>query len=578
MTEADSLHVDDLLSLRVEQARLLKKRVLGSCLIVEFVITYTAAILLFSSSPATALLWFVSASIMVVVTYVYAKLMSPEGINTDNVKRYLGGHVIISAMTGAVWSGFAIYQINFASEYTIFIACLIVSSITMGGVLPSSIYRPGYIALSIFAVPPLGLYLVLFAPGALKLVGVGMMVYFLFAMFISARVEIDTRETIAARNFKKLNEKIVAQNKMIQKANEEKTRFLAATSHDLSQPLHSQGFYMHALRNLLNSQEQSQMLDKVEDSWRAQKQLLQGIVDISRIDSGAITVSSLMVDLKTEGEKLANEFRSDDTKPLTLRTHFDDVQVQTDPILLARILRNILSNAHKFSPANGVIIFEIRQINDRVKITITDDGPGIKKRDHDRIFEEYVQLDNEAEDVGKGLGLGLSIVRRLCNLLGIDLSMESEPLNGTSFVLSMESSATHGGAKLPATGLTKKFDNCPLVVLVDDDKTIRESMTTVLTSWNCQVISGSNTEQTMALIGKTPATPSLLLIDKRLGNDEDGLDLIHKLREEINHTVPAILMSGNLGNLDENSIGENISFMNKPLDPTEIWSAMKQTL
>ncbi|MFK7843141.1 MAG: ATP-binding protein [Sphingorhabdus sp.] len=578
MASSEPLEVDDLLGLRVEQARLLKERVAGSCLIVLFVISYIAAILLISSPPVTALLWFVSAVAMVGVTYIYAKLMCSEGINAENVSRYLRGHVIVSAATGAVWSALAIYQIDFASEYTIFIACLIVSSITMGGVLPSSIYRPGYIGLSIFAVPPVGLYLAFFAPGALKLVGMGMIVYFLFAMFISARVEIETRETIASRNAKILNEKIIAQNEMIQKSHDEKTRFLAATSHDLSQPLHSQGFFMHALRNLLNSQEQRQMLDRIEDSWRAQKHLLEGIVDISRIDSGAITARRSMVDLATEAEKLANEFRSDNIKPLTLNTHFDDIHVQTDPILLSRILRNLLSNARKFSPENSAIVFEVRQDGECVKFTISDNGPGIDALDHERIFEEYVQLDNAQSKAQDGLGLGLSIVRRLCDLLGIKITLRSALGGGTRFDLSMDIDAVERDDEPRSSRAMSKFRGNPLVILVDDEAAIRESMTLVLTGWNCQVMSGANSSEILTLVSKTSATPALLLVDKRLASDEDGLDLIHSLREEINEVVPAILMSGNLGSLDEKALGENITFMNKPLDPEEIWSRMEEAL
>lgn len=568
----------DFVELRIEQATMLKKRVGGSCLIVQFLISYTAVIMYFVSGPDIATLWLASGTAMVVVTFLYAKLKAPNGITRENHASYLVGHTIVSALTGIVWGAVAIYQTDFQLEYTVFTGCLLVSSITLGGILPSSAYRPGYIALALFAVPPFSAFLMINAPAPFGLVGFAMMIYFVFAMFLSARVEIETRDTISARQKKALTERVIGQNKTIQKASEEKTRFLAATGHDLSQPLQSQGFFMQALRDTLEKPEQIALLDQVQDSWRAQKELLQGIVDVSRIDSGAIVPKPVMVDMADLCEKLASEFLSDNSARIELVADFENIQSVTDPVLFARIIRNILSNARKFVTPGGTVKFSLRHVDDHAVVEISDNGPGIHSDDLDRIFDEYVQLDAASGDNPKGLGLGLAIVRRLCRLLAIEMTLHSEPGAGTRFAFALPVTTSDRILKNHDLSAIKRFDMSPLVVIVDDDESVLVSMTQLLSTWNCQVISATNQDDAVQLVSRTSAVPALLIIDQQLGNDQYGLELIESLREEVNETVPAILMSGQMGRIDIDQARADIEFLHKPVEPDEIWAILDRNI
>ena len=578
MELTDHHQADDIALLRIEQARMLKERALASSILVEFVISYTAVIMAVTSSLNMGLAWFAGGTVMAIVAYLYARLIAPEGITEENYSGYLRGHRIVSAITGAVWAGFAIYQINYNSEFTIFVACLTVFSITLGGLLPSSAYRATHTALATTSLPPLAFYLMFTAPDALRLVGLGTLVYYLFAMFVSARVEIDTRDTIAARNARALNEKIVTQNRLYLEASEEKSRFLAATSHDLSQPLQSQGFFMKALRDVLDTDAQRDLLSKIEESWRAQKDLLQGIVDVSRIDSGAIVPRIIPVDLAAECHKLADEFTTHELSPDLADARFDDLKVDTDPVLLARIIRNLLSNARKFTPQDGQVRFSAEQAGNTARITIADTGPGISEEDQKRIFDEYVRLSRHDEKATRGLGLGLSIVQRLCELLDIGIELHSEEGKGTTFYLSVPLVGSAKERPAVAPEQTDPFDGAPLVVLVDDEVAVTEAMASVLTAWKCQVISARNSAEALEVVGLTEQSPALLLIDKRLGPGDDGVDLIAAIREECNDQIPAILMSGNLGNLSGYDKGDAIIYLNKPIEPGDLRVAMQDML
>ncbi|NCP17564.1 MAG: response regulator [Erythrobacter sp.] len=570
MAPSDALEAGDLGLLRIEQAKLLKKRVVGSCLIVEFIIAYTAIVMALMNSAVAALVWFALGSAMVLVTFAYARLMAREGITEANYQRYLLGHCIISALTGAVWGAVAIFQIDYSSEFTVFIGTLIVGSITLGGIIPSSAYRPTYIALASTSLPPLGLYLAFTAPNALRFVGIGMLVYFFFVMTVSARVELDTRETIAARNARRLNEMISAKNRLFLEMNEEKSRFLNFMVHDMSQPLQSQRFFLHALRELLTTPLQRRLFAQVEEAWRAQRDLVRGLVDVAQIDSGALLMRPVSLSLDSECSRLAAEFapHEGEDRPV-LETDFQPVPVRTDPALLARILRNLVGNAMRYTPAGGTVRFSLRDDGENARIVIADTGPGIADADCERMFEEFSRGDKNETAGGANMGLGLSIVRRLSDLLDIELALQTGAGEGCTFTLTIPKNGPSQPAPADAPGGWGQLEGSPLIVVVDDMEDVLASMSVVLTGWGCKVVSARSRSLAVEALGHVRAAPSLLIVDLQLGED-DGLETIASLREECNFDIPAVLMGGNLAGAKEEAMRQRILCLDKPVDPQDI--------
>lgn len=571
----------ELIDIRVSQARLLNERAVHSCILVIFVISIGAAALWLSDSFNRALLWMLPTLAMVAVTYIYAKIHSTKDFNRKNVKNYLRGHIIVTCITGIVWSGFAIFHSDWSSNASLFISGTLVCSITIGGMMPSSAYRPAYVGLAVFTLLPLGIYWILFAPTPVRLTGMGLILYFFAGMYASAQAELDTRDGIIARTTKTLNDKLKAQNALILKASEDKTRFLAATSHDLSQPLHAQGYFIQALRKELSANEQHSLLDKIESSWRAQGKLLEGLVDISRLDSHAIKPKPSRLNLKSEMNALISEFRTlANEKSIALTSDIEAVFVYTDPVLLARIVRNLLSNAIKFTPNNGRVNISVVNDMDVAKIIFQDNGLGIPEAKHEAIFSEYVQLGNENRDRTQGLGLGLSIVRRLAQLLDIKVELNSKLHEGSQFTLAMPALT---GAADPETiedhpSSSASFTTSPLIVLVDDEQDIRDGMSMLLTGWGCQIISTATGTEAISLLSNLTATPTVLMIDKRLANGENGINVIADIREEVNESTPAILMTGDISGFEDLIDNEDIQIMNKPVDPDEIKRAIRDVM
>ncbi len=565
----------DMMDVRVEQATLLKTRVLASCVYVAFLICNYAIILAVSGFGFNVAVWFSLAMAMVFVTYFYAKLKAPDGITRNNVNSYLKGHVLISCCSGAIWGGYAAYILDWDSELSILISTFLVCGITIGGMLPSSAYRPGYLGLATFALMPPAACILFAAQWPLNLVGLAILVYFVFGVITSKRGEQDLHESIFARNERERTAQIEAENTIIRRVNEEKTRFLSATSHDLSQPLHAQGYFIQALKEKISDTDQKSLLEKIELTWRRQSQFLKGLVDINRLESGAITPKPVNVDLAKEMEALLDEFSEiAREKFISLNKDLEPCTCVTDPVLLNRVVRNVLSNSIKYTPDDGSVEVELKRHATTAEIVIRDTGTGIADSQQERVFEEYVQLVDQSENLEGGVGLGLSIVRKLAKLLDIDIELSSELGKGTTVSLILPNSAIEEPGLNPeniqAADKEHSFAWCPLILLVDDEPAIREAMSNLLTEWGCKLISAANSKEAINLLNHTTDVPALLIVDKWLPDGENGLDLIERLREEVNEDTPALLMSGDPEGLADRDDIARVSFLSKPVEPASI--------
>jgi len=555
--------------IRIAQAEQLKRRIVGSCVFVEMIIFYIATMLMLGGDIRKAVIWLSIASSMVAITFAYSKLTARSGVTLENVDRYLIGHVFISSATGIVWGALAIYFVDWESAYSLFIASVIVCTVILGGIMPGATYSPGFIGLATCMLIPFGVYVLLFADGPFRLAGFGVILLYVFGMISSLHAQRNSNDGIFARQLQELNGKIRTQNEIIKRANEEKTRFLAATSHDFSQPLHAQGYFIEALRQKLDRPDQQDLLKKIESSWQHQKRLIRGIVEINQLDSGTIVPKLKPVDLESISRRIIDEFDTiADDRKIKFKVSLTNATVFTDPLLLARVIQNILSNAFRYTPEDGEVELAISQSDGIATIAIRDTGPGIPEDQHARIFEEYVQLrDAPREGAQIGLGLGLSIVRRLSDLLDLNLELTSKQGDGSTFVLNLpvhtspHTQLNEGSLKHDEEASTK------LIILVDDEITILQSMSALLEGWGYELIAATGPNTALTRLAEIEDLPALLIVDKRLGNDQNGLDLIQKLREEVNQDTPAILMSGDLTVKAKDIDLEHVQFMPKPIDP-----------
>lgn len=361
-----------------------------------------------------------------------------------------------------------------------------------------------------------------------------------------------------------------------EKANFDKTRFLAAASHDLRQPMHALGLFVGELYNKLDTQEQRKIVGKVEESVEAMSSLLDSLLDISKLDAGVVVPQIQEVDIDAMMQRLVHDMAPvAQRKSITLRVHSVDAMVRSDPVLLERVLINLLGNAIRYTPQNGTVLLACRKRGDDLRIEVRDNGIGIPQEEQQNIFREFVQLANSARDRSKGLGLGLAIVDRLAKLLHHPLSVRSEPGRGSSFAIQLP--RVFGVEELLAEPVTAaaeapKHDRLDgrRVLVVDDDLLVRTSTGGILASWGCKVSLAESRQEVMDKYAKSHF--DLVICDYRLP-DGNGLELSDRINELRDDPPPFILISGDTAPEVLHAVNERgHHLLHKPVRPAKLRS------
>ncbi|GHB03730.1 hypothetical protein GCM10009069_28000 [Algimonas arctica] len=547
--------------IRLAQARRLRAGAKTSALIVTGVITYVFIILIASGENRNAIIWASLTLPMVGVTLLYAQFGVSRPITNHNYKRYLLGHVLVTIVTGLVWSGFSIYHTDYSSYTSLFIVGSIVCSITAGGMFPGSDYRPAYIALAICTILPVAIFWILTAPPTIRYFALGLTLFFLFGLYSSARAEINSRDGIIARTQQQLSQETLTRMQVVRENYEEKSQFLAATSHDLSQPLHAQGYFLDALGYLLDRPDQRELLDKISASWRAQKDMLDDLVRVTRLDGGVLQPKPETMDLRPLLNDLCREYQvSGAGMGIVIDSKLESVPLISDPTFLRRIIGNILSNAVKFSPHDGHIIVTLTATKTGGTITIRDQGLGIPNHSREDMFTAFTQA---GAPVGRpdGSGLGLSIVKRLSEKIGVSVSLDT-PEDGLGLLVTITVPTHH--IQAPQDGRNDQQKRVTLVIIIDDEVDIRDAMMASLSNWGVQAIAAGTLSEATALLRLIGQVPDMMIVDYRLGNDVKGHTVIAALRAEFDPDIPAALMTGDVSQIQSDL---NTHVVPKPVAP-----------
>jgi signal transduction histidine kinase/methylmalonyl-CoA mutase cobalamin-binding subunit len=331
---------------------------------------------------------------------------------------------------------------------------------------------------------------------------------------------------------------------MAEEASYAKSRFLAAASHDLRQPVHALGMFVGALRARDMDTEARKIVDHIDDSVNAMNELFTALLDVSRLDAGIVQRHLQPFPVQTLLERIYRELLEPaKQKGLRLVLHPCSLFVHSDPILLERIIRNIAVNAVRYSDSGRVVI-GCRRRRSRVLIQVWDRGPGIAPEHQDHIFQEFYQIGNDERDRSKGMGLGLAIVKRLTALLETPLKVESQIGRGAMFAV--EVPRADEASFVPMVDLEQKPAMLPqgLILVVDDEIAIQQAMKSLLTSWGFTVIVAGSGREILEAVAASETRPSLILCDYRLREGERGIDVIERLREEFNEDIPGVLVSG----------------------------------
>lgn len=333
-------------------------------------------------------------------------------------------------------------------------------------------------------------------------------------------------------------------------ASSAKTRFLATASHDLRQPVQALTFLTSVLASRVSTPETSNIVEKIQDGVRNLAGLLDAILDISKLEAGATTPAPQVFNLDDLMgrilDSLAAEARD---KGLALRRFLPTIKVVTDPHLVERVVRNLLSNAIRYTQEGGLIL-GLRRRGASVRIEVWDTGLGIPPEKVSEVFEEFRQLHNPERDRQQGLGLGLAIVERIALLLDADVEVRSRLGVGSCFTIVLNDVITDAAIEAPSDDAEARvaFGERPLGglfgMVVEDEAIVRDSLSLLLRDRGAEVVSARNYDEALSKARRLARAPDFLLVDYRLPNNQDGVGLITRLREGHDWHSPAVLITG----------------------------------
>ncbi len=368
--------------------------------------------------------------------------------------------------------------------------------------------------------------------------------------------------------------RLQAATQIADNANRAKSRFLAAASHDLRQPLQTLTLIQGLLERKAQGEPERKLIALQQQCLIAMSGMLNTLLDINQIDAGVVKASVVDFSINTVFEKLAGEFtHAAAAKGLRLRVAPCGIIVRSDPALLEQMIRNLLANAIKYT-AKGKVLLGCRRRAGYVQIQVLDTGVGMAASELKLIFEEYHQIENEARERSQGLGLGLSIVKRLGDLLGHEVGVHSLPRRGSVFAIDVVRADVAAGPhseSLPRAPTPPALPPSPVrliaaILVVEDDPEVRELLRLVLEDEGHAVMTAVDGHAALAIVDQGKVRPDICLADFNLPGGMTGLELASRLRARLGASVPVVMLTGDISAETLREIGlENWIPLYKPV-------------
>ncbi len=473
----------------------------------------------------------------------------------DQVQRWARGWVVLAVVAGLLWgaSGFIFFSENQPLHQVVLVA--VVLSVAFGSLTLYASHRPAFYSFMLLAVVPLIGRMVWEQDPTYYTAAVVMAAVFFFTVFYGRNFGDAVFESVK-NNYENevLVEQLMAEKRLAEDARREaenatrsKTQFFAAASHDLRQPLQAIGIYVSLLKKRAQGPLEP-LVNNLSTAVETLSKLVEELLEISRLDSGSIQprVEQVLVDevfqlLEQEFTPLAA------SKGLSLRVRRSRIAIDSDPLLLQRVIRNLLANALRYTQRGGVLL-AARPRGGLISIEIWDTGPGIRQTELDRIFEEFYRGESsKAENSGSGFGLGLSIVKRICGLLGHPLIVTTRPGTGTVFRVEVPLSASPPRSKRSAPETIdvaiRPLNGFTFVVL-EDNAEILNSLTRLIRSWGADVV--PSTGYNAQLIKRISMHERIdgILADHNLGpHSISGVEAVFRVRELVGFPIPVVMLT-----------------------------------
>lgn len=564
----------------LEQVKLLYEKN-DTVLIGTLGISLTTLIVLWQPIGAIKMLaWFCLTLFITAGRVILGNRKKCANITAKNARWWANAFVVGAAANALSWSIVPVFFLLPEQPiYVLFVTCLYAGYIS-GSVASTSVYFPAFLG---FALPLTVLCSarVFMEPDPVYL-AIGIMIWF-YALASYSFAKKNNRSILEAIELKFENtdllEELREQRDTAEQAVKAKNHFLAATSHDLRQPLHALGLFVEAMESEIGDHSSSTTLDKIRESTDALTKQLHGMLDLSTLDAGVVEYHPRHVALGPLFSRLTDDFRAEALrKRLVLEIEEAESIVFCDENALERILRNLLSNAINNTDTGIVSITVARSAHESITIKVSDTGSGIPAEQFENIYVEYHQLRNPGRDRRQGLGLGLAIVKRLCALGALNLDLESSVGKGTIFSLTVPEGDLQQISHYSSPVNLNKLDGARIVV-IDDDKDVVTSTTNMLQRWGCDAVGALHVEDALSRLQEENAIPDIVILDFRLAGGFTGLEAIDLFKDKFAEQLRYLVITGETMPSELKALNEaSIPILHKPVRPAELRNTLNYLL
>jgi signal transduction histidine kinase/ActR/RegA family two-component response regulator len=533
------------------------------------------------AEPQAITVWLVSHALVVAGVYFTLRSIAPF---TDPAQQAARKLIACMAAMGLSWGSLGYVVLYWGTPESVIYAIGIISTVSSGALgLGAPLYR-AYVTYLTCAIGGVMMAVAL-AGGpvmwpALFLTGV----YYALTGMQARTADRATRRSIALKleNDRLVNQlraesqRALAAQEAAEKADRDKSRFLAAASHDLRQPLHAMGLFLESLQRSPLNDHQLTVLGHAHAASGAAAEMLTTLLDYSRLEAGVVKVRPDAFAVQPLLTALEQEFGVQaDTAGLVYRTRETSAAAFADRSLVGLVMHNFISNALRYTAKGGVLI-ACRTRGKRLALEVWDTGPGIPRSQWDNIFKEFHQLGNPERDRRKGLGLGLAIVQRLAREMNTSVEVLSQPGRGSVFRLwldrwqgALEDDTAPAPDTVSLVGLK--------VLAIDDDEAVRLGMQSLLHSWGCQCITAESSADALECL--EDITPDIIITDFRLRHEETGKQVLQALRAYLGTSVPAIIMTGDTSPQRlRDAQSTSALLLHKPVSTGQLRDAMVQLI
>ncbi len=490
-----------------------------------------------------------------------------------------------SAIAGALWgiAGVAFFP-SAPAQQALLIVCLF--GVALAGLNLTAVYKASFYGFVLPTLIPLIVRVALEGGSVHLFTALVMVVVLAFVLAFGHHLNDVLTASLAIRyeNVDLIGE-LTARTREAEAANRAKSQFLAAASHDLRQPLHALGLFAAALTTRARDPDVQPLVDSLNASVEALEALFAQLLDLSRLDAGAMTPERCAVPLAPLFDRLRADFGPlAASRGLALTVVRTRLAAHTDPTMLERILRNLIANALRYTEAGGVVV-GVRRRAAALRIDVVDSGVGIAEADRERVFEEFVQLGRarRGDASSRGMGLGLAIVRRLSRLLDHRVELASVPGRGSRFSIMLPASAPRRVRVDPplaacAASAVTRFD-AKHVVVIDDDAAVVAAMRALFTAWGALVSGAADVRGAIEALGDSEQGPDLVVADLRLAGGASGVDAIAAMRERWRADMPALVVSGDTSEAARAEAGAaGVTLLAKPVVAAMLRRAAERAL